>query len=169
MPAPAELNSSNDLFFSLLALPSTQERRAKVRNIGYGVRSDFELNFGRTSVRRGGRRCGSLTESSPEIFAGPQGRGVAFCLPRAHAHMKIASDNARYRHRDHVCNPGTWLDRRCGWILPLVQSCTNSRCLSGPYLIRCPALAHRATACHPFPWRPLIQTETGRWLQAAER
>jgi len=46
-PTAAELQSSNDLFFPLLALPSAQARRAKVRNIGYGVRSDFELNFGR--------------------------------------------------------------------------------------------------------------------------
>jgi enoyl-CoA hydratase/carnithine racemase len=46
-PTAAELKSSNDLFFPLLALPSAQARRAKVRNIGYGVRSDFELNFGR--------------------------------------------------------------------------------------------------------------------------
>jgi hypothetical protein len=35
------------MFFSTLALPSAQARRAKVRNIGYGVPSDFELNFGR--------------------------------------------------------------------------------------------------------------------------
>ena len=47
MPTAAELQSSNDLFFPLLALPGAQTRRAKVRNIGYGVRSDFELNFGR--------------------------------------------------------------------------------------------------------------------------
>jgi enoyl-CoA hydratase/carnithine racemase len=46
-PTAAELQSSNDLFFPLLALPGAQARRAKVRNIGYGVRSDFELNFGR--------------------------------------------------------------------------------------------------------------------------
>jgi len=46
-PTATELKSSNDLFFPLLALPGAQERRAKVRNIGYGVRSDFELNFGR--------------------------------------------------------------------------------------------------------------------------
>ena len=46
-PTATELQSSNDLFFPLLALPGAQERRAKVRNIGYGVRSDFELNFGR--------------------------------------------------------------------------------------------------------------------------
>ena len=39
--------SSNDLFFPLLALPGAQARRTKIRNIGYGVRSDFELNFGR--------------------------------------------------------------------------------------------------------------------------
>src|SRR5579862_324794 len=47
MPSAAELQSSNDLFFPTLAWPSAQARRAKIRNIGYGVRSDFELNFGR--------------------------------------------------------------------------------------------------------------------------
>ncbi len=46
-PTSAELQSSNDLFFPLLALPGAQARRAKVRNLGYGVPSDFELNFGR--------------------------------------------------------------------------------------------------------------------------
>ncbi len=46
-PTASELQSSNDLFFPLLARPSAQTRRAKVRDIGYGVRSDFELNFGR--------------------------------------------------------------------------------------------------------------------------
>ena len=46
-PTAAELQSSNDLFFPLLALPGAQARRAKIRNIGYGVPSDFELNFGR--------------------------------------------------------------------------------------------------------------------------
>jgi hypothetical protein len=46
-PTATELQSSNDLFFPLLALPGAQARRAKVRNIGYGVQSDFELNFGR--------------------------------------------------------------------------------------------------------------------------
>jgi hypothetical protein len=35
------------MFFSTLALPSAQARRAKVRSIGYGLPSDFELNFGR--------------------------------------------------------------------------------------------------------------------------
>jgi len=47
MPTASELQSSNDLFFPTLAWPSAQARRAKVRGIGYGVRSDFELNFGR--------------------------------------------------------------------------------------------------------------------------
>jgi enoyl-CoA hydratase/carnithine racemase len=46
-PTATELQSSNDLFFPLLALPGAQARRARIRNIGYGVRSDFELNFGR--------------------------------------------------------------------------------------------------------------------------
>ena len=35
------------MFFSTLAWPSAQARRAKIRGIGYGVPSDFELNFGR--------------------------------------------------------------------------------------------------------------------------
>ena len=35
------------MFFSTLALPSAQARRAKVGKLGYGVPSDFELNFGR--------------------------------------------------------------------------------------------------------------------------
>jgi enoyl-CoA hydratase/carnithine racemase len=46
-PTAAEIQSSNDLFFPLLALPSAQARRAKIRSIGYGVPSDFELNFGK--------------------------------------------------------------------------------------------------------------------------
>jgi enoyl-CoA hydratase/carnithine racemase len=47
MPTAAELQSSNDLFFPALAWPSAQARRVKVRSLGYGVPSDFELNFGR--------------------------------------------------------------------------------------------------------------------------
>ena len=47
MPTAAEFQSSNDLFFPTLAWPSAQARRAKIRDIGYGVPSDFELNFGR--------------------------------------------------------------------------------------------------------------------------
>jgi hypothetical protein len=46
-PTATELQSSTDMFFSPLVWPSAQARRAKVRNIGYGVPSDFELNFGR--------------------------------------------------------------------------------------------------------------------------
>ncbi len=46
-PTATELQSSNELFFPLLALPGAQARRAKIRDIGYGVPSDFELNFGR--------------------------------------------------------------------------------------------------------------------------
>src|ERR1700731_4537037 len=46
-PTAAELQSSNDMIFAMLAWPSAQARRAKLRGIGYGVRSDFELNFGR--------------------------------------------------------------------------------------------------------------------------
>jgi enoyl-CoA hydratase/carnithine racemase len=46
-PTAVELQSSNDMFFSTLAQPGAQARRVKVRGIGYGVASDFELNFGR--------------------------------------------------------------------------------------------------------------------------
>ena len=46
-PTAAEFQSSNDLFFTTLARPGAQARRAKVRDIGYGLPSDFELNFGR--------------------------------------------------------------------------------------------------------------------------
>jgi enoyl-CoA hydratase/carnithine racemase len=47
MPTAAELQSSNDMIFTILAWPGAQARRAKLRGIGYGVPSDFELNFGR--------------------------------------------------------------------------------------------------------------------------
>ena len=46
-PTATELQSSNDMIFPMLAWPDAQARRGKLRNIGYGVRSDFELNFGR--------------------------------------------------------------------------------------------------------------------------
>ena len=42
-PTATQLQSSNDMFFSTLALPSAQARRAKVRSIGYGLPSDFYL------------------------------------------------------------------------------------------------------------------------------
>lgn len=47
MPTTAELQSSNDMIFPMLAWPDAQARRTKLRDIGYGNRSDFELNFGR--------------------------------------------------------------------------------------------------------------------------
>jgi len=46
-PTAAELQSSNDMIFPMLAWPSAQARRGKLRGIGYGVPGDFELNFGR--------------------------------------------------------------------------------------------------------------------------
>lgn len=46
-PTATELQSNNDMIFTALAWPGAQARRAKVRSVGYGVRSDFELNFGR--------------------------------------------------------------------------------------------------------------------------
>jgi len=47
MPTAAELQSGNDMIFPMLAWPAAQARRSKLRGIGYGVQSDFELNFGR--------------------------------------------------------------------------------------------------------------------------
>ncbi len=46
-PTAAELQSSNNMIFPMLSWPDAQARRGKLRDIGYGVRSDFELNFGR--------------------------------------------------------------------------------------------------------------------------
>ena len=46
-PTATELKSSTDIFFSTLASPGAQARRAKVGKLGYGLASDFELNFGR--------------------------------------------------------------------------------------------------------------------------
>jgi hypothetical protein len=45
-PAQAESNAS-PIYGVTMAWPSAQARRAKVRGIGYGVPSNFELNFGR--------------------------------------------------------------------------------------------------------------------------
>ena len=46
-PSAGELQSSNEMIFPMLAWPDAQARRGKLRGIGYGTRSDFELNFGR--------------------------------------------------------------------------------------------------------------------------
>jgi hypothetical protein len=55
-PTATELQSSNDMFFSTLALPSAQARRAKVRSIGYGLRSRIELRPVPPCIRAGRRR-----------------------------------------------------------------------------------------------------------------
>jgi len=64
LPTAAEIQSSIDLFFPLLALSSAQVRRAKIRNLGYGVPSDFELNFGRYLPALG-REDGDNTGTEP--------------------------------------------------------------------------------------------------------
>src|SRR5580704_9423562 len=64
MPTAAELQSSNDMIFPLLALPDAQARRPKLRGIGYGVPSDFELNFGRY-LPTFGRAGGDGTDAQP--------------------------------------------------------------------------------------------------------
>ncbi len=46
-PTAAELQSSNDMIFPMLAGPRAQAIRTKLRDLGYGAPSDFELNFGR--------------------------------------------------------------------------------------------------------------------------
>jgi enoyl-CoA hydratase/carnithine racemase len=53
MPTAAELQSSNDMIFPMLTWPGAKSRRAKLRDIGYGVPSDFELNFGSYLPRLG--------------------------------------------------------------------------------------------------------------------
>jgi enoyl-CoA hydratase/carnithine racemase len=72
-PTETELQSSNDLFFPLLALPGAQTRRAKVRNIGYGVRSDFELNFGRYLPSFGSAEVVHADEQSQQSPAAVKG------------------------------------------------------------------------------------------------
>jgi len=63
-PTATELQSSNDMFFSTLAMPGAQARRAKVRGAGYGVPSDFELNFGRYLPALG--RADDDTDTQPD-------------------------------------------------------------------------------------------------------
>jgi hypothetical protein len=65
-PTASDLQSSNDLFFPLLALPGAQARRAKIRNLGYGIRSDFELNFGRYLPSFGGRTAMTRIRSAAD-------------------------------------------------------------------------------------------------------
>ena len=64
-PTATELQSSNDMIFPMLKWPSAQARRAKLRNIGYGARSDFELNFGRY-LPAFGRADGDDTHTQPD-------------------------------------------------------------------------------------------------------
>jgi enoyl-CoA hydratase/carnithine racemase len=68
-PTAAELQASNDLIFPLLASPGAQARRAKIGSIGYGVRSDFELNFGRY-LPSFGRAGGDDAETHPDTAPG---------------------------------------------------------------------------------------------------
>jgi enoyl-CoA hydratase/carnithine racemase len=64
-PTAAELKSSTDIFFSALAWPGQLARRAKVRNMGYGVASDFEFNFGRYMATLG-KGNDDHTDTQPE-------------------------------------------------------------------------------------------------------
>ena len=53
------------MFFTALASPSAQARRVKVRNVGYGVPSDFETNFGRYLPALG-QADGADTDTRPD-------------------------------------------------------------------------------------------------------
>ena len=64
MPTVSELQSSNDTIFPMLVLPDAQSRRGKLRDIGYGVRSDFELNFGRYLPEFGAAEEETVTQLS---------------------------------------------------------------------------------------------------------
>jgi enoyl-CoA hydratase/carnithine racemase len=65
LPTATELQSSNDMIFPMLTWPSAQTRRAKLRGIGYGLPSDFELNFGRY-LPSFGRADGDDTDTQPD-------------------------------------------------------------------------------------------------------
>jgi enoyl-CoA hydratase/carnithine racemase len=47
VPTASEIESSNEMFFVALGNSQAKARRANIPTLGYGVRSDFELNFGR--------------------------------------------------------------------------------------------------------------------------
>ena len=89
-PTATELQSSNDMFFSTLASPGARARRAKVRSIGYGVPSDFELNFGRylpalgraddddTDTKTGPSSLGGIGVGGTQVAIGkPSTRGAS--------------------------------------------------------------------------------------------
>jgi hypothetical protein len=63
-PTASELQSSNEVIFPMVASPSAQARRAKLRGLGYGVPSDFELNFGRRLAALG-RADDDATNAQP--------------------------------------------------------------------------------------------------------
>jgi len=65
VPTATEFQSSKDMFFAALKWPGQRSRRAKVRSIGYGIRSDFELNFGR-HLPALGRSDGDDTHAQPD-------------------------------------------------------------------------------------------------------
>ena len=57
VPAAPEIESSNKMFFAALSWPGARARRAKIRGMGYGTHSDFELNFGRDLTLLGPTRA----------------------------------------------------------------------------------------------------------------
>jgi len=69
MPTAAELQSSNEMIFPMLAWPDVQARRTKLRAIGYGISSDFELNFGRY-LTEFGKAGDDDTDKQPDFTGG---------------------------------------------------------------------------------------------------
>jgi enoyl-CoA hydratase/carnithine racemase len=70
IPTATELQSSIDLFFPALASPGGQARRAKLRNLAYGVPSDFEMNFGKYLPALG--QAGN-DDTEPPLTGAPKG------------------------------------------------------------------------------------------------
>lgn len=79
-PTATELQSSNDMFFSALTWPGQRTRRAKVRSAGYGIPSDFELNFGRHLLA-----LGATDDEDAHAQPSPAPQGATRTLPTSPA------------------------------------------------------------------------------------
>ena len=66
-PTPEELQASNDLIFRVLKSPDAQARREKLRSAGYGMRSDFELNWGQYLPKFGATDDAFADSREPEL------------------------------------------------------------------------------------------------------
>ena len=72
IPTAAELQSSNDMIFPMLALPSAQARRPKLRyRLRCSERLRIEFRPVPPRVRAGGRRCGGYAARLSAAFGAP--------------------------------------------------------------------------------------------------